>query len=77
MTKMRIDTYKKIAHKSQLILYKSEQKRIREKEFKVDLVKGNVGIDKKSKPKNLEKNEAEEANEYGEEKVIDEDKEFG
>lgn len=43
----------------------------------MDLVKGNVGIDKKSKPKNLEKNEAEEANEYGEEKVIDEDKEFG
>ena len=77
MTKMRIDTYKKIVHKSQLILYKSKQKRIKEKEFKVDLVKGNVGVDQKSKPKNLEKNEAEEANEYGEEKVIDEDKEFG
>ena len=45
MTKMRIDTYKKFFHKSQLILYKSKQKRIKEKEFKVDLVKGNVGID--------------------------------
>ena len=45
MTKMRIDTYKKIVHKSQLILYKSKQKRIKEKEFKVDLVKGNVDID--------------------------------
>ena len=77
MTKMRIDTYKKIVHKSQLILYKSKQKRIKEKEFKVDLVKGNVDIDQKSKPENLEKNEAQEANEYGEEKVIDEDKEFG
>ena len=42
----------------------------------MDLGKGNAGIVKESNPNNLEKNEAEEAKEYAEEKVINEDKQF-
>ena len=51
-------------------------KKKKKRNIRVDLGKGNAGIVKKSNPNNLKKNEAEEAKEYAEEKVINEDKQF-